>query len=174
MTEGAEVRPPDGADAPTIVGRPIPDLGPAATEVEVPSPIGGTPPVVDPSEAERAEPQEELEEAEPQQEPERAEPQQEPERAEPQQEPEGAEPQQEPEGAEPQQEPNTEVVTEVPAPEPAAALPPPPPLPSTPPLPSPEPDSAASAGSERPEIPIAAAFVGGFLLAMILRRLARR
>ncbi len=33
--------------------------------------------------------------------------------------------------------------------------------------------AAASAASDRPEIPVAAAFAGGFVLAMILKRLAR-
>ncbi len=43
---------------------------------------------------------------------------------------------------------------------------------------APEPDAAAADGgatttADRPEIPIAGAFAGGFVLAMILKRLAR-
>jgi hypothetical protein len=33
--------------------------------------------------------------------------------------------------------------------------------------------SSGSDSTDRPEVPVAAAFAGGFLLAMILRRLAR-
>ena len=33
--------------------------------------------------------------------------------------------------------------------------------------------SAAAAAADRPEVPVAAAFTGGFLLAMLIRRLAR-
>ncbi len=76
---------------------------------------------------------------------------------------------------------------EPPLPEPPTAVtPPPPPPPLTEPLsaeerpgppPAPEfgsagPASAAGA-NERPEIPIAAAFAGGFVLALLLKRLAR-
>ncbi len=50
----------------------------------------------------------------------------------------------------------------------------PPPPPSEPPRPEFGPAGAGSAAaSERPEIPIAAAFAGGFVLAMILKRLAK-
>jgi hypothetical protein len=54
------------------------------------------------------------------------------------------------------------------APEPAAAAP-------APKAPAPE-DSGAAVGAgaqDRPEVPVAASFAGGFLLAMLIRRLAR-
>jgi hypothetical protein len=64
--------------------------------------------------------------------------------------------------------------------EPAPAEHPSPPAPPTPPAPpppawSPEPETGESGGllEERPEIKVGAAFAGGFVLAMILKRLAR-
>ncbi len=81
---------------------------------------------------------------------------------------------------------------EVPAPPPPVTPPPPPPpteplsaqpppAPSGPPPAPPRPGFGASDGAsgavtvnERPEVPIAAAFAGGFVLAMILKRLARQ
>jgi len=63
---------------------------------------------------------------------------------------------------------------QAPGTKPATPPPEPPPLP-----PPPEPPPIAldsghpSTAADRPEIPVAAAFVGGFVLAMILRRLAR-
>ena len=53
-------------------------------------------------------------------------------------------------------------------PEPAAAAP-------APSAPAPmDADAAAPAGAQdRPEVPVAASFAGGFILAMLLRRLAR-
>jgi hypothetical protein len=59
----------------------------------------------------------------------------------------------------------------------AASAPTPPPEPPFPP-PSAAGDgggggTAGASASERPEIPVAAAFAGGFALAMILKRLAR-
>ena len=55
------------------------------------------------------------------------------------------------------------------APEPAAL----PPLPAAP-QPAPTPlDRAATLAAERPEVAVGGAFAGGFLFAMILRRLAR-
>jgi hypothetical protein len=55
------------------------------------------------------------------------------------------------------------------APEPAAL----PPLPTAP-QPAPTPlDRAATLAAERPEVAVGGAFAGGFLFAMILRRLAR-
>jgi hypothetical protein len=88
---------------------------------------------------------------------------------------------------EPEPEPEPEPVA-VSAPEPAAAAEPmsapepaptaaaPPPLP--PPLPPPPATGAidsgpAAVGTERPEVPVAAAFAAGFVFAMLLRRLAR-
>jgi hypothetical protein len=63
---------------------------------------------------------------------------------------------------------------EAPAPEPVRPPPPPPP-PAPPPPPPAIADGGAgtAAAAERPEIPVAAAFAAGFVLAMILRRLAR-
>jgi hypothetical protein len=58
------------------------------------------------------------------------------------------------------------------APPPAALQPPPPPPPPPPPTPHGAGDGGAPA-ADRPEVPIGAAFAGGFVLAMILKRLAR-
>jgi hypothetical protein len=71
----------------------------------------------------------------------------------------------------------TEPVPEPPPP--PAPEPPPPPPPEPPPPPPPPPVQPAASGvagvssSERPEIPVAAAFAAGFVVALILRRLAR-
>jgi hypothetical protein len=59
-----------------------------------------------------------------------------------------------------------------PAPGTKPATPPPEPPPPEPPPIALDSDHGTSA-ADRPEIPVAAAFVGGFVLAMILRRLAR-
>jgi hypothetical protein len=59
-------------------------------------------------------------------------------------------------------------------PEPAAAAPAPSPGSPAPAPAAPESDGAAGATlDDRPEVPVAAAFAGGFLLALLLRRLAR-
>jgi hypothetical protein len=72
--------------------------------------------------------------------------------------------------AEPEPSPSPEAAP-VPEPAPTAAAPPPPPPPPPPPL---EAGSApAAVGADRPEIPVGAAFVAGFVFAMLLRRLAR-
>jgi hypothetical protein len=80
---------------------------------------------------------------------------------------------------EPAPEPGAEVAPET-APAPAPGTKPATPPPEPPPLPPPpEPPPIAldsghrTTAADRPEIPVAAAFVGGFVLAMILRRLAR-
>jgi hypothetical protein len=59
------------------------------------------------------------------------------------------------------------------APEPIRPPPPPPPLPLPPLPPLPSDDAAGSAVRDRPEVTVAAAFAGGLLIALILRRLAR-
>jgi len=62
----------------------------------------------------------------------------------------------------------------VPVPEPTALAPPPPP---PPPVVEPAPASigpgSAPSAADRPELQIGAAFAGGFVLALVLKRLAR-
>jgi hypothetical protein len=71
--------------------------------------------------------------------------------------------------------PPPQVAPPPPAASPPSATPPPPP---TPPPPAAPPTSFATdsgpsaAPRDRPEIPVAAAFAGGFVLALILKRLA--
>ena len=60
-------------------------------------------------------------------------------------------------------------IVQPPAPAAAASPPPPPPLPP----PAAGPTGAFSVPSERPEVPVGAAFAGGLVLALILKRLAR-
>jgi hypothetical protein len=60
-------------------------------------------------------------------------------------------------------------VTEQPQPAPAAAEPAPPAVPT----PDPAPTAAAIGADDRPEIAVGAAFAGGFLAALILKRLGR-
>lgn len=60
------------------------------------------------------------------------------------------------------------------APQPPAQAGPSPPDPvAPPPPPPPSPSGGAALPSERPEIAVGAAFAGGFVLALILKRLAR-
>jgi hypothetical protein len=85
-------------------------------------------------------------------------------------EPTAVEPGPEPVVAEPDPVPSAEPVVAEPEPVPPPELPP---TPEPPPAAAEVPSSAVAAASERPEIPIGAAFAAGFVLALILRRLAR-
>jgi hypothetical protein len=64
----------------------------------------------------------------------------------------------------------TQMSADEPPPTPAAPPIQPPPAPPIPPPPEP---AAAASIAERPEVAVGAAFAGGFLLAMILKRFAR-
>jgi hypothetical protein len=60
-----------------------------------------------------------------------------------------------------------------PAPAGTPVEPPPAPAPAYEPLASPDGAAGTSVSAERPEVAVGAAFAGGFLLALILKRLAR-
>jgi hypothetical protein len=65
----------------------------------------------------------------------------------------------------------TEETRVVDSPAPAAATPPP--TPPLPPPPAAAPIGASSVPSDRPEVAVGAAFAGGLVLALVLKRLAR-
>ncbi len=62
-------------------------------------------------------------------------------------------------------------MTEQPQPVPDRATPPTPPTP--PPAPAPSTQAVSTQPADRPELAVGAAFVGGLMLALILKRIAR-